>query len=211
LRKLTNIKLNSITIAATIVSLCIQFTGCSSSESQVKKNSILKNKLYLKDLTTGITFNSSNLKGKHSINKKQEVLIPGFSYFGKDTSLTLSINNSNIIYGYSVIVENNNESLKNAIESKLTETEGREIKFDCSTDSYDTTMGEFKREVCTISSGSQKFIYKEIWPRNLMNSPLHITKVILIDTALAKNAEDEESNSNSEKYKLDRNKAKKDI
>jgi len=194
-----------------LFSLVVTLVACGGADRPPNSNSIATKPIFLKNLTTGIKYDRSNLPKVMVGSFDGEDPIFSFSFFGLDRQLTIKKTSTNIIYSYKLIIDNTYYSLRSAIEEKLTEIEGKKIEFDCRNDSYNTKIGIYYSVTCKILSGSQSLVILERYPREAKDSPLHITTLTLTDESISKQVLDKQSEANKKQYKLQSAKAIKDI
>ena len=173
--------------------------------------------IFLKNLTTGVRFDELPLKiNRWPITEEREygkeIEYYPFSFFDKESSLSVGITSSSIVHSYKLGIDRQYELLKSAMEQKLTEIEGREIKFSCNKVVEESGFGPMVVTTCTIISGSQRLVirnkYSKEWPNDRMFSSSTLS---LIDVGLRNQALDEKRKADARLEELKNAKAKKDI
>ena len=190
--------------------LVVTLVACGGTERPPNPNSVATKPIFLKNLTTGIKYDRSNLPKVLVGGFDGEDTIFSFSFFGRDRQLTIKKTSTNIIYSYELIIDNSYYSLQRSIEEKLTEIEGKKIAFDCSNDSYNTKVGLWDRVTCKIISGSQTLVIEEAYLREAKEN-VHITTLALTDESILKQVIDKKIEADNNQYKSQSAKAKKDI
>lgn len=143
--------------------------GCSDPvepavpvQEQVKLN-VVDRPISLKDLTTGVVYDTKTMP-------KPEFKFEGdrrfkYQYFGGLRSTTIKVTDKNIIYDIDIDLGMSAESALNEIEAKLTQDNGRQVKFICSVESESLEMlgikdSRIESKTCTVVGRSQELVVK---------------------------------------------------
>jgi hypothetical protein len=203
---------------ATLSAFVALFAGCSdgqpkpgmlpSSEKLAAKinQSKVDKPLALKDLTIGV--NIAKVKGAKKISDQAYMF--DLAYFGSTRSFLASTDKSGNIYEYTATLDGSFESLKSALEEKLTADNSKPIVFDCeATDFRPDSSAQIRNRLCRVSGQSDVLTIKEMSMQptakvaGMSQLPTVIVSIKLEGTVLAA-----ESRSTDELARTERERAK---
>lgn len=143
--------------------------GCSDQaepappvQEQVKLN-VVDKAISLKDLTTGVVYDAKSLPKpnfKFEGNRRFK-----YQYFGESRDTSIWVTDKNIIYDIEIDLGMSAPSLLNEIEAKLTQDNGRQVKFSCtvsaeSLEPLGIKDSKVESKTCTIVGKSQELIVR---------------------------------------------------
>lgn len=159
----------------------LSLTACGPSSSvpaAPKVTSFTSNPIYLKELTTGIVLADELKKNKQL---RQDLVSLGqnlynMSYFGETHLLEITPDSQGRVMSIKFMLGSYVPySLRGAITDKLSETNGKPIRFDCSTKATAMLSVPFKEELCVITHGTQRLELETNEPAD--RRPAHISEV----------------------------------
>lgn len=159
-------KINSSSLLICVAALFLAACGDTSSTSPPvpKVNNVSEKRIFLKDLTTGIRYESKNFP--KPVVKLDSLVSFNYEFFGATQLITAKLNSEKIITAYEILLNSNQDAMKSAIEEKLTSENGKIVKFDCVITKSTYGGINWEQKDCVIKSGEQKLLIQENRPLN---------------------------------------------
>lgn len=151
----------------TITSATLILMACGDNKSQdTTKNNKSKNKIYIKDLTTGVKFDNKNFPRMITSDHFK------YSYFGKSRLIEVKLNEDKIVTSYKIILSGDLYDIKEAIEKKISLENKEQVEFQCKKENWNGGGVDWEKKVCSITSDQQTLTLNENKP--ITNKPSFI-------------------------------------
>lgn len=189
-------------------------TGTPNIESAAPKVPPLEKTIMLKDLAIGKPIKS--IKGAKEYSSKMYMF--DYEYFGEKRTFNVSTNDAGLITKYQTRFSSGSESLKSAIEEKLSTENGRPVKFSCDGSKFSPdSSADMEIKTCKIDSLNEVLTITETRMQptakyaGLPQLPSVVTSIELVGTVLNSEAEAAKKKADEIKAKAAEAKRKSDV
>lgn len=147
-----------------------EYSSRAAAPKEPVATNVSVHRIYIKELTTGDDIGSK----KYPKLKTRTGSLASFDYqfFDKVRLFTAETNQDNVVVKLKFLDDAEFDDLRSAVESKLSELNGRNIKFDCISSKEKVPPLEWGLKTCKIISGKQVLEKKEY--KLLTKKPDHI-------------------------------------
>ena len=155
-------KFGQSSLAATLV-MSFLLTSCGNNDSSAPKVQAahqVNNDLKLKELSTGVNINTLKKFGLKKLSNTESYF--DYQYFGSKAITNVNYAKDGTIYEYKMLLDEPLDKIKSALEAKLSEENGRPVKFLCKTEKYKPdSSAEITDEKCRVENGKQSMVINQ--------------------------------------------------
>lgn len=188
--------------------------GAPNVQTDTPKVPPLEKTITLKDLTIGKPIKS--VKGAKEYSSKMYLF--KYEYFGEKRTFNVTTNDAGLITKYQTRFSSGSESLKSAIEEKLSAENGRPVKFDCDSSKFSPdSSADMEIKTCKIASRDEILMITEsrMQPTakqaGLPQLPAVVTSIELVGKVLNSDAEAAKKKADESKAQAAEAKRKSDV
>jgi hypothetical protein len=191
----------------------------SEKEATVKiiSENVVDKKIHLKDLTTGVSINEKPFP--KLIYKGYGRALFDYEYYGEKRNFSTEINDKDLVYRISVSLSYVGDDIVGLVEKKLSEDNGRNIKFKCEIsvidlEKFGINRSELETKRCTVRGVDQILVIKQSKPKGAaaaLRLDLTSTSLELVDERIEKEVVERKLDKASRDYNERQKKARSDI